>query len=134
LKSLTREDLVRVMTEPRNAIVRQYQEFFEIEGCEMVITPDGLEAIAGKVLREETGVRALRSIIENMLLDLRFKLPTLAAEGPVKVTIDAACVRGETEPEVTRRTRPAKKGKLSRKEEPPEATEPEAGPEERESA
>ena len=136
------------MTEPRNAIVKQYQEYFTMEGCELEFQPDALQEIANKILSEDeqshgrgghldsrsstgTGVRALRSIIEDLLLDLRFQLPTLSADGPVKVTLDAEAVRKEKEPEVKRKAKPPKKSsKISRAKEP----EPEPEPEERESA
>ncbi len=132
LKSLTRDDLVRVMTEPRNAVVKQYQEYFAMEGCELEITPDGLQAIAGAVLEQETGVRALRSIIEDLLLDLRFGLPTLASEGPVKIVLSGAAVRKEEEPKLVRKpkAKPAKKSAKPTRESP----KPDPEPEERESA
>ncbi len=75
LHSLSREDLVRVMTEPKNAIVKQYEAFFEMEGSKLEFTRDALEEIAESVLEKKTGVRALRSIFEDLLLDLRFHLP-----------------------------------------------------------
>ncbi len=75
LHSLSRDDLVRVMTEPKNAIVKQYEAFFEMEGSKLEFTPDALEEIADNVLEKKTGVRALRSVFEDLLLDLRFHLP-----------------------------------------------------------
>ncbi|MCA8971787.1 MAG: AAA family ATPase, partial [Planctomycetes bacterium] len=100
LRSLTRDDLVRVMTEPKNAVVRQYQEYFRLENAELVIPQDALEAIAARVLEQETGVRALRSILEDCLLDVRFKLPSLTVDGPVEVHVSDAVIRGEAEPDV----------------------------------
>ncbi|MCB9891753.1 MAG: ATP-dependent Clp protease ATP-binding subunit ClpX [Planctomycetes bacterium] len=100
LRSLTRDDLVRVMTEPKNAVVRQYQEYFRLENAELVIPPDALDAIAARVLEQETGVRALRSILEDCLLDVRFKLPSLTVDGPVEVHVSDAVIRGEAEPDV----------------------------------
>ncbi len=75
LHSLSRDDLVRVMTEPKNAIVKQYEAFFEMEGSKLEFTRDALEEIADSVLEKKTGVRALRSVFEDLLLDLRFHLP-----------------------------------------------------------
>ena len=131
LKSLTRDDLVRVMTEPRNAVVKQYQEYFRMEGAELEMPAEALQAIAQRVLEQETGVRALRSILEELLLDIRFQLPIIAAEGPIKVKLTPESVRGEGEVVVERKPKP-KKGKLTRAEPRPEeaeAPEAEAGPE-----
>ena len=124
LKTLTRDDLVRVMTEPRNAVVKQYQEYFAMEGCELEIPKPALKEIAGRVLEEETGVRALRSIIEDLLLDLRFDLPTLAAEGPVKIVLTPEVVRGEAVAKTILKPKAPRKGKPTRggptKDVPPE--------------
>jgi ATP-dependent Clp protease ATP-binding subunit ClpX len=73
---LQREDLVRILTEPRNALVKQYQRFFGFDHIELVFTEDALWAIADKALERETGARGLRSIIENALLDVMFELPS----------------------------------------------------------
>ncbi len=73
---LQREDLVRILTEPRNALVKQYQRFFAYDHIELVFTEDALWAIADKALERETGARGLRSIIENALLDVMFELPS----------------------------------------------------------
>jgi ATP-dependent Clp protease ATP-binding subunit ClpX len=101
LRSLSRDDLVRVMTEPRNAIVKQYEEYFRIEGSELVVPRKALEKIAERVMVEETGVRALRSIFESLLLDLRYSLPEYAENGPVKVTLTPECVLGKEEPKLS---------------------------------
>jgi ATP-dependent Clp protease ATP-binding subunit ClpX len=76
LDPLSREDLVRVLLEPKNALVRQYQAFFSMEGAKLEFTPDALEAVADLALERETGVRALRSIFEELLLDVLYDLPT----------------------------------------------------------
>jgi len=73
---LQREDLVRILTEPKNALVKQYQRFFNYDHVELVFTEEGLWAIADKALERETGARGLRSIIENALLDVMFELPS----------------------------------------------------------
>ncbi len=75
LGALDREDLVRVMTEPRNAVVRQYQKLFRMAGCELEFSGDALLAMADQCLSKETGVRAVRAIIENLLLDTLYDLP-----------------------------------------------------------
>jgi ATP-dependent Clp protease ATP-binding subunit ClpX len=73
---LQREDLVRILTEPKNALVKQFQRFFAYDDVELVFTEDSLWEIADKALERETGARGLRSIIENALLDVMFELPS----------------------------------------------------------
>ena len=73
---LRREDLVRILTEPKNALVRQYQRFFGYDTIELVFTDDALWEIADRALERETGARGLRSIIEGALLDVMFELPS----------------------------------------------------------
>jgi ATP-dependent Clp protease ATP-binding subunit ClpX len=93
LSPLGREELIRVMTEPRNAIVRQYVKFFEMSGCELHFTDDALGAMADLAVAKGTGVRAVRSIVESMLLDVLFDLP--AAGTAQRHTVTAEVVRGE---------------------------------------
>jgi ATP-dependent Clp protease ATP-binding subunit ClpX len=73
---LQREDLVQILTEPKNALVKQYHRFFAYDSIELVFTEDALWSIADKALERETGARGLRSIIENALLDVMFELPS----------------------------------------------------------
>ncbi len=73
---LTREDLVSILTEPRNALVKQFQRFFSFDGIELVFSEDSLTAIAERGLERETGARGLRSIIEEILLEVQFELPS----------------------------------------------------------
>ncbi|MER3409421.1 MAG: ATP-dependent Clp protease ATP-binding subunit ClpX [Thermoleophilia bacterium] len=73
---LEREDLVRILTEPKNALVKQYQRFFAYDSIELVFTEDALWEIADRALERETGARGLRSIIEGALLDVMFELPS----------------------------------------------------------
>jgi ATP-dependent Clp protease ATP-binding subunit ClpX len=73
---LLREDLVKILTEPRNALVKQYHRFFAYDSIELVFTEDGLWEIADRALERETGARGLRSIIEGALLDVMFELPS----------------------------------------------------------
>jgi ATP-dependent Clp protease ATP-binding subunit ClpX len=75
LQTLDEHALVRVLTEPRNALTKQFQAIFEMQGKTLEFAPDGLEAIARTAIERETGVRALRSIIEDLLLDLLYELP-----------------------------------------------------------
>ncbi len=92
LSHLRREDLVRILTQPKNAIVRQFQVLFAMEGAELVVTEDGLEAIAEVAISRETGVRALRSILEGLLLDLLYELPD--RRDARRFVLDADAVRG----------------------------------------
>ena len=73
---LTREDLVSILVEPRNALVKQFQRFFSFDGIELVFSEDSLTAVAEKGLERETGARGLRSIIEEILLEVQFELPS----------------------------------------------------------
>jgi ATP-dependent Clp protease ATP-binding subunit ClpX len=73
---LRREDLVQILTEPKNALVKQYQRFFGYDSVELVFTDDALWEISDKALERETGARGLRSIIEGALLDVMFELPS----------------------------------------------------------
>jgi ATP-dependent Clp protease ATP-binding subunit ClpX len=73
---LQRDDLVQILIEPKNALVKQYQRFFNYDSIELVFTEDSLSEIAEKALQRETGARGLRSIIENALLDVMFELPS----------------------------------------------------------
>ncbi|MBN2132685.1 MAG: ATP-dependent Clp protease ATP-binding subunit ClpX [Sedimentisphaerales bacterium] len=93
LSSLDEEALVDILTKPKNALVRQYQRFFEMEDAELEFTPDGLKALARKALKRDTGARALRSITEELMLDLMYQLPEETKPGRYIITRDI--VEGE---------------------------------------
>ena len=76
IHQLSRDDLVTILTEPRNALVKQFQRFFSFDGIELVFADDALVSIADKALERETGARGLRSIIEEILLEVQFELPS----------------------------------------------------------
>src|SRR5213075_2056478 len=76
IHQLSRDDLVRILNEPRNALVKQFQRFFQFDGIELVFAEDSLMSIADKALSRETGARGLRSILEETLLDVQFELPS----------------------------------------------------------
>ncbi len=76
IHQLSRDDLVTILTEPRHALTKQFQRFFEFDDIELVFAEDSLEAIANKALERETGARGLRSILEETLLDVQFELPS----------------------------------------------------------
>ena len=86
LGELTEDALVQILTEPKNALVKQYQKLFAMEGVELEIRPSALTAIARKALARKTGARGLRSILEQSLIDTMFELPTL--DGVAKVVVD----------------------------------------------
>jgi len=75
LMRLDEKDLIRIMVEPKNSLVRQYQKFFEMEGAEVEFTDDALREIARTALRKDTGARGLRSVIEESMFDILFELP-----------------------------------------------------------
>jgi ATP-dependent Clp protease ATP-binding subunit ClpX len=76
IHQLSREDLITILTEPRNALVKQFRRFFKFDDIELVFAPDSLGAIADRALERETGARGLRSILEETLLDVQFELPS----------------------------------------------------------
>jgi ATP-dependent Clp protease ATP-binding subunit ClpX len=76
IHQLSRDDLTTILTEPKHALTRQFQRFFEFDDIELVFSPDSLEAIADKAIARETGARGLRSILEETLLDVQFELPS----------------------------------------------------------
>jgi ATP-dependent Clp protease ATP-binding subunit ClpX len=73
---LSRGELMTILTEPRNALVKQFQRFFQFDGIELVFSDDALQSVADKALERETGARGLRSIIEEVLLEVQFELPS----------------------------------------------------------
>lgn len=97
LQELDEAALIQILTEPKNAIIKQYQALFQMEGVELEFTQDALVAIAKKAIVRKTGARGLRSIVEGLLLDTMYDLPTLNAK---KVTIEKACVESGEKPKV----------------------------------
>ena len=96
LGELTEEAMVQILTEPKNALVKQYQRLFAMDGVELEIRPSALSAIARKALLRKTGARGLRSILEHSLIDTMFDLPTL--DGVAKVVIDDHIIEEGTKP------------------------------------
>ncbi|HEO7269692.1 TPA: ATP-dependent Clp protease ATP-binding subunit ClpX [Streptococcus agalactiae] len=96
LELLTAEDLVRILTEPRNALVKQYQTLLSYDGVELEFDQDALLAIADKAIERKTGARGLRSIIEETMLDIMFEI--LSQEDVTKVRITKAAVEGTDKP------------------------------------
>ncbi len=89
LDQLTTEDLVRILTEPRNALVKQYQTLLSYNDVELDFEPDALEEIAQKAIERKTGARGLRSIIEETMLDVMFEVPSQTDIKRVKITKEA---------------------------------------------
>lgn len=96
LERLTADDLVRILTEPRNALVKQYQTLLSYDGVELDFDEEALKAIADKAIARKTGARGLRSIIEETMLDVMFEAPS--EEGVVKVRITKDAVEGTDKP------------------------------------
>jgi len=96
LEELDEEALIRILTEPRNALTKQYNRLFEMEGSELEIRHDALSAIAQKAMERKTGARGLRTILEKVLLDTMYDLPSM--ENVSKVVLDEAVIKGETDP------------------------------------
>src|SRR6184192_4469618 len=76
IHQLSRDQLMQILTEPRNALVKQFHRFFQFDGIELVFADDALSSVADKALERETGARGLRSIIEEVLLEVQFELPS----------------------------------------------------------
>ena len=96
LDELDLDALVRIIREPKNSLTKQYGKLFEMEGVEIQFRDDALRAVARKAKERKTGARGLRSIMEGVLLDSMYKIPSLEAVS--KVIIDEAVIRGESEP------------------------------------
>src|SRR5438034_313008 len=96
LVELDEQALIQILTEPKNALIKQYQKLFGMEGVDLEVRPQALQAIAKKALARKTGARGLRSILEQVLLDLMFDLPTM--ENVSKVVVDENTIVGEGKP------------------------------------
>ena len=98
LDALTENQLVQVLTEPKNSIVAQFEKLFRLDGVELIISDSALDCIAEKATTDETGARGLRSVIEKSLLQIQFKLPKLAKQGLRSVHITDEFILGNKEP------------------------------------
>ena len=96
LEELDTEALVRILTEPKNALTKQYTRLFEMEDAEIEFRPNALTAVAKKAMERKTGARGLRTILENVLLDTMYDLPSI--EGVSKVVLDEAVINGDAKP------------------------------------
>ncbi|WP_136246775.1 ATP-dependent Clp protease ATP-binding subunit ClpX [Halomonas borealis] len=96
LTELTEDALIQILTEPKNSLIKQYGRLFEMEGVELDFREDALRAVAGKAMARNTGARGLRSILESVLLDTMYEIPS--KEGVSKVVIDASVIAGDSDP------------------------------------
>ncbi|HJR11466.1 MAG: ATP-dependent Clp protease ATP-binding subunit ClpX [Xanthomonadaceae bacterium] len=96
LDELDEDALVKILTEPRNAITKQFKKLFDMENVEIEFRPDALNAIAKRAIKRKTGARGLRTILESVLLDTMYELPSL--EHVSKVVVDEAVINGQAEP------------------------------------
>ncbi|MGA8205589.1 MAG: AAA family ATPase, partial [Woeseiaceae bacterium] len=98
LEELDEEALIQILLEPKNALTKQYRKLFEMEGVELEFRDDALAAVAQRAMERKTGARGLRTILENVLLDTMYDLPS--ATSARKVVVDESVVSGETKPYV----------------------------------
>ncbi|MFZ2288496.1 MAG: ATP-dependent Clp protease ATP-binding subunit ClpX [Halopseudomonas yangmingensis] len=96
LNELDEEALIQILTEPKNALTKQYGKLFEMEGVELEFRDDALRAVASRALERKTGARGLRSILENVLLETMYEIPS--AEDVSKVVVDENVIKGESKP------------------------------------
>ena len=96
LEELDKDALIKILTEPKNALVKQYQKLFQLDGVDLEIRDDALHAVAEKAQQRKTGARGLRSILENALLETMYELPSL--EGVTKVTVDKSTIEDGATP------------------------------------
>jgi ATP-dependent Clp protease ATP-binding subunit ClpX len=102
LEELDEDALVEILVEPKNALTKQYQKLFDMEGVELELRDDALRAVANRAMARKTGARGLRTILENVLLDTMYDLPSMT--NATKVVVDEAVVTGETEPYIVYET------------------------------
>ena len=107
LEELDEPALVKILTEPKNAITKQFRKLFDMEGVELEFRPDALSAIARKALKRKTGARGLRTIVESVLLDTMYDLPSL--ENVSKVVVDESVIEHKSEPYLIYQNPPAPK-------------------------
>ena len=96
LEELDEEQLVQILTEPKNALVKQYKRLFQMENTEIEFREDALRCIARKAMERKTGARGLRSILEHVLLDTMYHLPSM--DGVAKVVVDESAIEGDSDP------------------------------------
>lgn len=115
LQSLTRDAMVRILSEPKNALIKQYQKLLELDNVKLEFTPEALEEIAQLAVDRKIGARGLRSIIEGVMMDLMYEIPSDESIGICTITRDV--VKNRAQPELVYRDVPAnpRKGRADRK-------------------
>jgi len=96
LKNLEEDDLVRILTEPKNALIKQYQKLFEMENVRLRFTSEALRAVARKAIERKTGARGLRNVLEDIMLDISYRLPSIS--GVKECVVNDSVVENESEP------------------------------------
>jgi ATP-dependent Clp protease ATP-binding subunit ClpX len=104
LEELDMDAFVSILTEPKNALTKQYGRLFEMENVEIDFRDDGLRAVAEKAMERKTGARGLRSILEGVLLNTMYDIPSM--ENVEKVVVDASVIRGDSAPILVYKTPP----------------------------
>ena len=99
LEELKRSELIKILKDTKNSLLKQYRKLFLMEGAQLHFTREAIQSIADQALEMKTGARALRSIMESIMLDVMYDLP--AIEEPVKVVINAGVVKGKSKAKVT---------------------------------
>ena len=102
LDALTRDDLVKILTQPKNALVKQYQKLFSYDDAELTFEPKALEAIADKAIERKIGARGLRAVMEGLLMNVMYDIPSDRTIDRVTITPD--CVEGTEQPKISHRT------------------------------
>ncbi|MGE8538315.1 MAG: ATP-dependent Clp protease ATP-binding subunit ClpX, partial [Acinetobacter sp.] len=113
LDELDEEALMQILTEPKNALTRQYQHLFDMEDVDLVFEESALRAVAKKAVERNTGARGLRSILENSLLETMYDLPSRSDVGTV--VINEAVIKGEAEPEYRAERQPHEQQEIAAK-------------------
>ena len=96
LDDLDEKSLIKILQEPKNSLIKQYQELFKLEGVKLNFKENAIKEVAVKAIKKKTGARGLRSILENVLLKTMFEIPSL--ENVSEVIVDVSSVKGETQP------------------------------------
>ena len=110
LKELTVDDLTAILTQPANALIKQYRKLFAVDGVDLQFTEQAIRAIADIAIKQGTGARGLRSIIERTLQDTMFQLPSL--DDVRQVIVDKASVEGSSTPKLLREAVDVPQGRL----------------------
>ena len=95
LKELTKDDLVNILTEPKNAITKQFQASFAIDDLDLQFTDDAIEEIANEAIRQKTGARGLRSIVEKFLTDTMYEVPSIKGHKKLVITKEIVDKKGK---------------------------------------